>query len=450
MNAGRTRLGRGEWLVLAAAVAIAHGFYARIVRYPSDFDAVNYLQIAADIVANGLFRPFYYANVRTYGYPLFLAALERASAVTGLDWRLLVFEVQLVVYLGACVALRHAVARRAADFAPWVLATLALNVFALSYTPESLTESLSASLVMLAAALWIRMREPGAALATPVLMGSLLVSYAVMVRPAALFALAAWVAALVLLAVERRPGWRRTALLAALLVVGSAAPVAPQIVNNVRNYGEATPLVVARLGTNQQIWGIQYLKYATALPPVPLPSVFYDNPMLAGRPIDSAHPLAWYVRYPSAGVRTLALHAFNMLDQDLLFTYARTLDPWYRIPLAIVNHAMLALAMVAAVLMARRGRAFTVTGLALAAFVLAHVALHATTAVEMRFGLPLLVLAGPMAAWTVRTLARIPSAGPRAATAAFVVAWVALALLLSDWVRAQAPQIRAWQAAVSP
>ncbi|MEO5699341.1 MAG: hypothetical protein ABIS17_13265 [Casimicrobiaceae bacterium] len=438
------RLGRWEWLALVAALAIGHAFYARIVRFPSDFDALNYVQIATDIAQHGLFRPFYYANIRTYGYPLVLAGLERTAALTGVDWLWLVFEAQLFAYLGACVAVRNAVARHDSAYAPWVLVTLALNVFALSYAPETLTESLALTLLMLAAALWIGMRVPGAALPARVFVAALLTSFAVMVRPASLFALAAFAVALLLVVLERRVGWRTGLSMAVVFVVGTALPMAPQVINNLRNYGEATPLVVARLGTNQQIWGIQYLKYATALPPVPLPSVFYDNTLVVSRPIDPEHPLAWYWRYPWAGARTLALHVFNMLDQDLFFTYARSLDPWYRVPVAILNHALLAFAAIGGVLMVARRR-LAMTAIAVVAFVVAHIGLHATTAVEMRFGLPLLVLAGPLAAFGWRVLRRRARRCAWLVVGIFVAAWVTGALMLSDWVRAQAPQIRAWQ-----
>ena len=75
-SAEATSLSRGEWMALATAIVIAHLFYWRIVLYPSAFDAQNYFDIAADIDRNGLFSKFYYSDVRTYGYPLLLAALS--------------------------------------------------------------------------------------------------------------------------------------------------------------------------------------------------------------------------------------------------------------------------------------------------------------------------------------------------------------------------------------
>jgi len=80
--------------------------------------------------------------------------------------------------------------------------------------------------------------------------------------------------------------------------------------------------------------------------------------------------------------------------------------------------------------------------------VLAHLAVHATTAVEMRFGLALLVLAGPLAGWFVSTFWPRQTAWRRGVLAVFVIGWIAGSLVLSDWMRAQAPQIVAWEAGV--
>src|SRR5205814_5222749 len=85
-------LSRGEWMALATAIVIAHLFYWRIVLYPSAFDAQNYFDIAADIDRNGLFSKFYYSDVRTYGYPLLLAALSRLAKLMRMPVGWLLFE----------------------------------------------------------------------------------------------------------------------------------------------------------------------------------------------------------------------------------------------------------------------------------------------------------------------------------------------------------------------
>ena len=381
---------RRDWMAVAAAVAIAHLFYWRIVVYPSDFDARNYVEIAEDILRNGLFSKFYYSELRTYAYPLFLAVLLRVADLAHVSFGWLLFETQLAAYLLAAYAVRQRLAALCPDFAGAAFIAIAVNPFALSYTPESLSESVSVSLMLFVAGCWLAL----VARLTwrTVLAGSIAVGVAVMVRPANVFALFAWIVGVIAASIAARVTPRVAAAIAVALVVGIAAPMAPQYANNVLHYGRHTPLVAAALARNQQIWGIANLKYATAMPPVPNPSIFYENPFAQAGPVDDARPLAWYVRHPRAGALTLGLHAFNMLDQDLLFTYSRDLDPWYRIPLGLVTHAMVAAALIGIAILiarARRNRNDALAATVVVAFVAAHVVVHATTAVEMRFGLPL-------------------------------------------------------------
>jgi hypothetical protein len=447
---GATRnsvLSRREWIALGAAIVIAHFFYWRIVLYPSAFDAQNYFDIAADIDRNGLFSKFHNSDVRTYGYPLLLVAFSRAANLMRVPAGWLLFEGQLALYMFAAYLVRRELAKTWPVFASWAFIGIVLNVFALSYTPESLTESVSLSLILVATACWLKLLA-GPTTWRPVLAGSIVIGAAVMVRPANLFALFTWVLAVAAVCIARRSNVRAFATIIVALFVGVLLPMLPQYVNNVRHYGQHSALVAARLGHNQQIWGIAYLKYATALPPVPNPSIFYENPFAKNRSVDDERPLEWYARYPLAGALTLALHAFDMLDQDLLFTYSRDLNPWYRIPVGIANHAIIGAAWIAIAILlarARRDRAYALAAGVVIVYAVSHIALHATSAVEMRFGLPLLLLAGPAAIAAVREVARarakwlLPSA-------IAVLGYTAAALALSDWVRQQAPSIREWEA----
>jgi len=448
-------LRRGEWVALASAVLIAHLFYLRIVRYPSGFDAQIYLDIAADIGRSGLFSKYYYSETRTYAYPLLLNLLTRAANALRSPVGLVVFEAQLALYLLAAAFLRRRLAEAWPSLAPWAFASIVLNPFALSYAPESLTESVSLTLILGGAGCWLASMAGRGPAWRPVLAGSLILGTAAMVRPANLFALSAWILAVPAVCFARRPSARAWLSIAAALVSGSVLPMVPQYVNNVRHHGQHTPLVASRLAHDQQLWGIGNIKYATVLPSAPgLPSradrprVFYKNPFFAETRIDQEHPLSWYVDNPRAGATTLGLHVFNMLDQDLLFTNSRDLDPWYRIPLGVLNHALIALALLGGAMLAARARGEPRLGLAataLAAYVLAHVALHATTLVEMRFGLPLLLLAGPMAVAAVRELGARSAWRSRAVSVAFTALWIVGALMLSHWVRQQSSAIRAWE-----
>jgi hypothetical protein len=258
---------------------------------------------------------------------------------------------------------------------------------------------------------------------------------------------AAWVFGIVIIALRQRPPALRAAMHAGILLVALVLPMTPQIRNNVVHHGKVTPLVTADLGTFQQLAGILNLKYATAMPPVPKRAVRYNNPLYEGSSLTAATGWSWYLDHPIRGVATVALHSFNLTDQDLLFTYSRDLTPWYRVPLGIVNHAVVALGLVGLVALGRRIRvAAEPRGrdayLVLLGLMAANWAIYAWTAVEMRFGSTLLLVLFPLAGYGLLAAASAHSARTKAAVALGAAVYVALALALSSWVRDQSPLIR--------
>ena len=285
-----------------------------------------------------------------------------------------------------------------------VFCALLLDYYALIYAPESLTESLSLTLLVLAAGCWVTTLWCAGLAPWPLIAGSVVVGFAFMVRPANAFMIAVWVLGVALLVRRERPPLARTAFHCALVALAVALPMLPQIRNNAIHYAKVSPTVAAEIGVLQQAMGVRYLKYATAQPPVPKAPVHYDNPWYEGTVIDEASPWSWYVDHPLRGVATLALHTFNLTDQDLLFTYSRDLTPWYRIPLGIVNHGIVALGLLGLVLLGRRVHAahearWRDAYVLLLALIVANLAVYAWTAVEMRFGSVLLLLLFPLAGY---------------------------------------------------
>ena len=445
-EATRLPLAPAEWACVALSVAVAHGFLVHELRYPSAWDATQYFNMAQEIAAHGVFSKVEGGEMRTYGYPSAVSLVLRVAAATGIPFVVMLFAVQFTGYLGAAALLRRALAPASALAARIAFCGLLVNVFALIYTPESLTESLSLTLLVLTASLWVVQWRSGLA-AWAALAGSLTAGFALAVRPGNVFVVATWCFGLALLWFRQRPSAGRSAALAVLVAIGITVPVAPQLAINAAYHGKATPFPTADLGHFQQVTGVRLLKYATGLPPVPKPPVPYENPLLPGTTLDEAAPLRWYVDHPGRGLATIAFHTFNLTDQDLLFTYSRDLWPWYRIPVGIVNHAAVALGVVGLVLLGRRLRrtpdpkgrdAFAV----LLALLVANWAVHAWTAVEMRFGSVILLVLFPFAAFAVHEGLAAPRRPAVAAVALATALYVGAALALSGWVRDQAPQIR--------
>ncbi len=440
-----------EKIFLLAGVAIAHGFMIHIWLYPSGHDALGYVLSARDIATDGLFSKFHNSDVRTYGYPAFLVVVQGLADASRLPFHLVLLEAQLLLYVGAAFLIRGQLIQQYSTAARIVFCGLLANYYAMIYASESLGESLSLTLTLIAAACWLRMsrdRNGGTAL----IIGSLIVGCAVMIRPANLFLVAAWVVGCGLLAVRHHVSASKMLCRLMAMLIAISLPAIPQIINNLVHYNSATPLVTYDLTGLQHNWGVKLLKYATGMPPVPQPQILYDNPLLDGTSIDTQQPLRWYVDYPVAGVATVALHVFNLTDQDLTFTYARDLDPWYRRPLSVINHAVIALGIVGFALFARRngaGRKWRPTEALIGLMLLlaANLAIYSLSAVEMRFGLTLLLAMFPLAGYGIHRAIASKSPRVRVAIIGFVMAYVIGAMLLSDWVRSQSPQISAAVAA---
>lgn len=451
LRPGRAPLSRLEWEALVLALIIGHAFFAHTLVYFSGYDAVKYREIANDMLQVGPFAKFHYSHLRAYAYPLILAALKPIALGLQVPWTLVIFEFQLAVYLGAAALLRGRIAQVSPRVARVAFIALIINPFALMYASEPLTESLSVSLMIVAAACVAHLMFCRERTSAAVAAGAFAIGLALMMRPANLFVVPAWVVALLAAAWLRTSSPRKFISAMMLTVIVVALPLLPQLANNVRHYDRWTPFVTFDLGNFQIYWGVLSLKYATAMPPIEYPSVYYENPLAVDRPVDMDRPLQWYRDYPLQGAATMAVHVLAMLDQDLLFTYARDLDPWYRRPLGVLTHGTIALALLgllALISRSRADRAARAVTVTLATFVAGHLALHAMTAVEMRFALPLLVLAGPLAAWYVTASWPPVSRARRVVASAFVLVWIVGSLALSDWVREQAPQIRAWNAGV--
>jgi hypothetical protein len=453
VNQARLAPSRAEWASFAFAVIVAHAFLVHEWFYPSAWDATQYVEVARDIADRGMFRPFTGSAVRTYGYPLVLSLVLRVADATGLSFVALLFAFQFLAYVVAAFFLRRALALESPAAARIAFCGLLVNFYVLIYASQSLSESLSLTLLVFAAAAWVALWNKGlASIMLPLVAGSLVVGFGLMVRPANMFMVASWVFGVAVVWLRHRPPARRAVFVAAITLVAIALPMTPQIYNNAVQFGKASPLVNSDIGFLQQTVGVQNLKYATAMPPVPHPRVFYDNPMYPGTTISETSPWTWYFKYPLRGAATLALHTFNLTDQDLLFTYSRDLDPWYRVPLGIVNHAVMALGLVGLLLLGQHVR---ISGelrwrdayIVLLALLGSNWAVYAWTAVEMRFGSVLLLVFFPLAGYAAMRLAVVNSFSVRGGVLFGIAAYVLVAMLLSGWVRDQSQQIREFRAA---
>lgn len=442
------KLTRLEWCSLGAGLLIALAFLVHQRLYPSTlYDAGQYSRMARDIAEHGLFARFSASALRTYGYPVLLSFVYRAADLVGLGFRDLLFVVQLGLYVSACFFVRRRLSAISPAAARIAFCGMLTNYYVVIYTPEPLTETLSLILLLVSAGCWLAFYT-GVGKAWPLVIGTMTSGFTVMVRPANLFIPVAWIVGVIVIGLRRRFGRLRLLVTVSCVVAAVALPMLPQLAYNVLRFGKWTPLLAQDLGGMQVVWGIQDIKYATVMPPSPEPRVHYVNPFWVGTSVDESAPWRWYLDHPGRGALTLAIHTFNLTDQDLLFTYSRDLDPWYRIPLGVVNHAFVALGLIGLGLavpamrraeMLRQRDAFFMLLLTLAA----NWAMHVWTAVEMRFGVVLLLALVPFAGYAAVNLGARRNRRLLVFAGLAVACYTVLALSLSSWVREQSPLIRA-------
>jgi hypothetical protein len=428
---------RGFWLVSALAAGLA--LVLLMSSFPSlIYDSYAYYYLAQELVTRGLVAAV--NEYRTYGYPLFIAMCSGFCPLAPEVVRPLVFAAQLVLYLVICAIAAGRLARVFAQrgFATVFYASAALNPILLARVTEVLSDLLSGILVLLAVVLTVapgRARPPVTAASGALICAAL----AAVVRPANVTVFAAivvlWIARQLLtksLSVRALP----------FLLAAALLPFVPQLVINLRAYGKAEPLVVARLYRDQVHWGMANLKYATSVVPGQPPEVRYSNPLYRGDP----SPGAFLRRNPAGYLATLGLHLFAMFDYDFLFTYVTDLHPWFRWPVCAMNLAFLSLAGWGIFLALRTtpsGEGRFATAASLFTSVL-YVSIHLPIDVESRFSVPMDLLVTPFFAIALLHIGDLWRSGRRREIARVAVATLVLTglgLVLSGWIAAQAPRL---------
>lgn len=432
-----------------AAAGLAHFLFQ--ISYPKlIYDSWGYYVLAGILRDHGPSHwPLFMAELRTYGYPLFLALATGWHPVEAETHRAIVFHVQLILFLLACGLIARGLARICGSPTAGLVGYFAgaLNVFLLSHATEPLSDLLSAVLVGVAVALsWKLPGDPGrVGSSARAFLAFSAAGFAAVVRPVNVVV----VGALVVVWLWRGILFRdvRPVAVGAMLL-GLVVTLAPQMALNYAVFKKPQPLIVKSLYSSQTEWGMSALKYATDVRPGKPPGIDYINPLYHGE----RTPMDFLRKRPLAYVATLGLHGFAMMDHDFLFTYITEARPWYRWPAAILNYVLLYGAGLGGILAARRwrkvGKIDEVSFLFLSTAVTAaaYWAIHLPVKVENRFALPLDLLAVPFIAFGAMSAARLvrgPGARRRVLALLFSGAlFVGACVSLSSWLTRQAPGLR--------
>lgn len=425
--------GRGGFVlaVSSAAAGLATACFLGSFR-ELIYDSFHYLTLSRILSSEGLWN--LHSRVRMYGYPLFVSLVTGFTEASPATTRALVFAAQLLIYLAASLYAAR-VAERVFGSPRFFYGTylvMALNPIVLIRTTEVLTDLLSAVLLALSLFVSLERSRPR----RRALLAFLCLGLSIAVRPANLAVLPAlailwWIRG-------RLYGERvRRVLLPASAAI--ALSLAPQLVSNVRGYGEWTPLPVYRLYDKQAGWGMAILKYGTVVVPGAEPQLVYRNPFY---PVGVSSPREFLAENPVGYLKTLALHGFALVDQDLPFTFIENPRPWYRWPLSLLNYAFLFLALfgLAAGPFDRREAAARLYLAGALLIGLAYVAVYLPVAVESRFATPLYLVLAPAAMAAIDWLSRRRS-GTVVTVAIAGGGFVAVCVQLSLWLSRQAPAL---------
>lgn len=427
-------------IALLLAVVFAWACYVVQAKNPWCCDFGSYVEIAHQYTLRGLIPDT--SGTRLYGYPAVVAFALWIGRALHADLLGLLYVLQVGTYLVAVTGFSHHVWRCYSEFAGRAFFfALVGNVFIYPYLTVPLADGVSVAALVFAA--WavcrivdghLRDADRRGPVAPAWLAFGLVLGFVVMLRPANI----GWIGValpLGMLAARRDGAWVVVSL--AAFVSGYALAVAPQVWLNWQHFDRLGFLPPRDIGTEQLQWGLQWVKYATRVDP--LSQLTYINPFApSGTP-----GLGWYFN-GFEGVRLFALRMAAAIDIDHLFPYVTSLSGSRSQVVRSLAHALAfwgvagVCALGARVRVSRRIDARIATFMAcIVLFVLAWAAVHATTAYENRFSLPVLTLLLPAVAMRIATV-RLRERREQLLLGAFLVyvaLWWPLSTYLSSLLR---------------
>lgn len=311
------------FLIMAA---ISYYFYLFQQQYPPCCDAISYQGIAAQTIKVGFFES--QIPMRTFAYPLFLSSIAKVSAVSGIQYTLLIFMFQLTIYMIAVVnAVRFFSEKLASSVSQIaILALLCCNIFVAPYIPIALTDSIYLSLCLIAIINICRLSVSSDIKCTQLSITTFVIALAIVVRPAAIWLVGPLLLCLsVLIFSKKISPWK---LLVAFFI--AAIPLAVQIFINFTKFDVFTFFPATDLGTAQIEWGIRNIKYATWMGDGIQQNFYPSSALINPTPGVSGFTLEWYFHNLFDGAKLVLVKFIGAFDFDYLvpYPYFKNSDFW--------------------------------------------------------------------------------------------------------------------------
>jgi len=311
--------------ILLMAV-ITYYFFLLQQEYPPCCDAVSYAVIAAQTNSLGFLES--QIPLRTFAYPLFLTGVEKISAISSINYALLVFIFQFALY---AVAVITALSFFAADIKSItarnaILFFLCGNVYVAPYIAVTLTDSIYVSLCIIVITNICRLFSNLDVKYSFICITAFLTALAIVVRPTAIWLAGPWLFYFTILIFSKKMDPFK---LAAVVVI-AAIPLGIQIFINSSRFDVVTFFPATDLGVAQVEWGIKHLKYATWMGGGAQQNYYPSGGLINAVPGDSGFTIIWYFNNIIDGIKLVFVKFVGAFDFDYLvpYPYFVTKDFW--------------------------------------------------------------------------------------------------------------------------
>jgi hypothetical protein len=274
---------------------------------------------ARSISSQGLLSKWPDSDLRSYGFPLFLAGALKAAQWLHVGPSTGVFLTQWPLFVGsAWLASTSLFSSQRARLIAFT--AVGANPLLVVYAAQAFTESLTLSCILFATAALGRAarRDLRPSAAAWLMAGAAASSYALALRPGSVlvplcYALAA---AGVLLYTGQGKRWVTITATAALAFVALVTPLIPQVLINHRHYNSLSPLPTYDLANAQAKAGLTYSRYITNVSDCGEPGIGFPNPNPPTVPEDvtTLDALRYYTLTWPHGPEAMVLHVFSGFD----------------------------------------------------------------------------------------------------------------------------------------
>jgi hypothetical protein len=397
--------GAVSWLAFAVIFVSMLAYLVQRVDQPYYYDASNYWQLGSSFTASGNFSLLNFAfQLRGYFFPLFLFLLKWKASLLGVDAKLL-----FAIYSAGLFALltAHIIPCSLRVIFQWRTGLAGRLVFALllfyfwrGHFLYPLTDFPALAILLLGLTSLVHTVRNQASPFWALLIG-LLFGAVINIRP--IYQASLLVVLVLALIGWSRSGWKHLIVRGVLSLVGVALVLLPQFWINRVNFNANTPLVLAKyygdanLYVAQIFQGMKYQKYETNVGgEYPTVEMRYSDPIFEKIPKDlrTEWSLQNYMtilrRYPLDVMVSYFKHAFNGLDVLYSTPYLQNVFA-DRTLFSLINYLIWFLCLYYFAQSGFHGTDY-VQFLG-AAVLLAPVALAIPTVIEVRFFLPLTILA---------------------------------------------------------